>query len=188
MDQPVPIAALGLEAGATTVSANNRSTTLEALYAAYRMPVYRYLRSRTATDDEAADLTATTFEHALGAIDRLRPDGPPLAWLLRIARNAAIDSARRRRPAARLADIQERDQPVSPETPEQTYLEVERSEELRRLVRALPDPQRDAIALRYAAGLSAKEIGRVIGRSEAASQKLIQRALVTLREARHVDR
>ena len=188
MDQPVPIAALGLEAGETTVSANDRSTTLEALYAAYRMPVYRYLRSRTATDDEAADLTATTFEHALGAIDRLRPDGPPLAWLLRIARNAAIDSARRRRPAARLDDIQERDQPVSPETPEQTYLEVERSEELRRLVRALPDPQRDAIALRYAAGLSAKEIGRVIGKSEAASQKLIQRALVTLREARHVDR
>ena len=65
---------------------------------------------------------------------------------------------------------------------------MERSDELRRLVRALPDPQRDAVALRYAAGLSAKEIGRVIGKSEAASQKVIQRALVALREARHVDR
>ena len=188
MDQPVPIAALGLEAGETTVSSIDRSTTLEALYAAYRMPVYRYLRSRTASDDEAADLTATTFEHALVAIDRLRPDGPPLAWLLRIARNAAIDSARRRRPVARLDDIQERDQPVGQESPEQIYLEVERSEELRRLVRALPDAQRDAIALRYAAGLSAREIGRVIGKSEAASQKLIQRALAALRETRHVDR
>lgn len=188
MDEPVPIAALGPEAGETTVSANDRSTTLEALYAAYRTPVYRYLRSRTASDEEAADLTATTFEHVLVAIDRLRPDGPPLAWLLRIARNAAIDSARRRRPTTRLDDIQERDQPVSQESPEQTFLEAERSEELRNLVRALPDTQRDAIALRYAAGLSAKEIGRVIDKSEAASQKLIQRALVALREARHVDR
>ena len=188
MYQPAPIAALGLEAAETTLSATDRSTKLEALYAAYRTPVYRYLRSRTASDDEAADLTATTFEHALVAIDRLRSDGPPLAWLLRIARNAAIDTARRRRPTARLDDIQERDQPVSQETPEQTYLEVERSDELRRLVRALPDPQRDAVALRYAAGLSAKEIGRVIGKSEAASQKVIQRALVALREARHVDR
>ena len=50
----------------------------------------------------------------------------------------------------------------------------------------LPE-QRDAVALRYAAGLSAKEIGQVIGKSEAASQKLIQRALVVLREARDVD-
>ena len=69
MYQPAPIAALGLEAAETTVSANDRSTKLEALYAAYRTPVYRYLRSRTASDDEAADLTATTFEHALVAID-----------------------------------------------------------------------------------------------------------------------
>lgn len=188
MDQSGPVAALGLVSGPTTVSASDRVTTLETLYAAYRMPVYRYLRSRTTSDDDAADLAAATFEHAFVAIDRLRSDGPPLAWLLRIARNAAIDSARRRRPAARLDDIREFDQPVSQETPEQTYLEVERSQELRRLVRALPDAQRDAVALRYGAGLSAKEIGRVIGKSEAASQKLIQRALVALREARHADR
>jgi RNA polymerase sigma factor (sigma-70 family) len=188
MDQPVPIVALGLEAGETSASATDRSTIVEELYAAYRMPVYRYLRSRTASDDEAADLTATTFEHALVAIDRLRPDGQPLAWLLRIARNAAIDTARRRRPTGRLEDIAERDQPVSEESPEQTVLEAERSEELRALVRALPDAQRDAVALRYAAGLSAREIGHVIGKSEAASQKLIQRALVALKEARHVDR
>ena len=92
----------------------------------------------------------------------------------------------RRRPAARLDDIRELDQPVSPETPEETYLDAERSEELRRLVSpcqmpsATPSPS-------YAAGLSAKEIGQVIGKSEAASQKLIQRALIVLREARHVD-
>ena len=186
-EQPVPIAALSIEAGESTASPSDTSTTIEALYVAYRVPVYRYLRSRTGSDDEAADLTATTFEHALVAIDRLRGDRPPLPWLLRIARNAAIDSARRRRPAARLDDIREPDQPVSHETPEETYLEAERSEELRRLVRALPDAQRDAVALRYAAGLSAREIGQVIGKSEAASQKLIQRALVVLREARHVD-
>ena len=187
MEQPAPIAGLSLEAGESTASASDTSITIEALYVAYRVPVYRYLRSRTGSDDEAADLTATTFEHALVAIDRLRGDRPPLPWLLRIARNAAIDNARRRRPAARLDDIGEPDQPVSHETPEETYLEAERNEELRRLVRNLPDAQRDAVALRYAAGLSAREIGQVIGKSEAASQKLIQRALVVLREARHVD-
>ena len=76
----------------------------------------------------------------------------------------------------------------SRETPEEAYLAAERAAELRELVRGLPEVQRDAIALRYASGLSASEIGQVIGKSEAASQKLIQRALATLREARHVDR
>ena len=175
-------------AGVTTAAASDRAATLEALYAAHRRPVYRYLRSLTASDDEAGDLTATTFERAFVAIDRLRPEGSALAWLLRIARNAAIDSARRRRPAMSLDEFADLDQHGAGETPEEAFLERERTEELRNLVHALPEAQRHAVALRYAAGLSAREIGRVIGKSEAASQKLVQRALAALREARDVDR
>jgi RNA polymerase sigma-70 factor (ECF subfamily) len=179
--------ALHLEPPAAPAAAGRRAAIAEALYADHRLPVYRYLRSRTASDDEAADLTATTFEHAIVALDRLRPGVSPLPWLLRIARNAAIDGARRRRPVEVLDDIRAGDQPSTRETPEQVYLAAERAAELRELVRALPEAQRDAITLRYAAGLTAREIGAVIGKSEAASQKLIQRALEALREARHVD-
>ena len=50
-------------------------------------------------------------------------------------------------------------------------------------VSGLPEVQRDAIWLRYAGGLSAREIGHVLGKSEAAIQKQIQRALDALREA-----
>jgi DNA-directed RNA polymerase specialized sigma24 family protein len=55
-------------------------------------------------------------------------------------------------------------------------------------VRALPGPTRDAIALRYAAGLSTREIAAVLGKSEAATQKLISRGLAALREDHHVER
>jgi DNA-directed RNA polymerase specialized sigma24 family protein len=54
---------------------------------------------------------------------------------------------------------------------------------LRELVRALPEPQRDALALRYSAGLTARQIGAVIGKNEEATQKLIARALSDLKEA-----
>jgi RNA polymerase sigma-70 factor (ECF subfamily) len=188
MDQSSTTTGLSLAPAAATTSASDRAATFAALYASHKSAVYRYLRSRTTSDDEAADRTATTFEHAFVALDRLRPDGSALAWLLRIARNAAIDDARRRRPADALDDLSEADQPIARETPEEAYLAAERAAELRELVRGLPEVQRDAIALRYASGLSASEIGQVIGKSEAASQKLIQRALATLREARHVDR
>ena len=50
-------------------------------------------------------------------------------------------------------------------------------------MRALPEPQRDALALRYSAGLTARQIGAVIGKSEEATQKLITRALSDLKEA-----
>src|SRR6266542_5646902 len=63
------------------------------LYARHRLAVFRYLRTRTSSADDAAELTAVAFERALTAMPRYRPTGGGiLAWLLRIARNAAIDA------------------------------------------------------------------------------------------------
>ncbi len=58
----------------------------------------------------------------------------------------------------------------------------ESADAIRHAVRSLPAAQREAIALRYAGGLSAREIGGILGKSEAATQKLISRALAQLRE------
>ena len=74
----------------------------ETLYLRHRTAVYRYARARSASDDDAADLTALTFERAFIAYGRYREaGGGVLAWLFRIARNAAIDEARHRRLATR---------------------------------------------------------------------------------------
>lgn len=180
----------GIQAGpmtrpmAVAPEASMHQQGFAALYEECRLPVFRYLRSRTRSDDEAADLAATAFERAFRSFGRFQGNEPPLPWLLRIARNVAIDAARRRRPLLSLQLIETRDQPLDPSSPEEDALRSERDDELRRLVLALPEPQRDAIALRYAAGLSAREIGAVIGRSEEATQKLLERTLAALREAR----
>jgi len=158
------------------------------LYQECRLPVYRFLRSRSRSDDEAADLTAATFERALRSFASYDARQPALPWLLRIARNVAIDAARRLRPVASLDVAPSPDVPADSGSPEEDYLHAERDAELRDLVFALPDPARDAVALRYGSGLSAREIGSVIGKSEAATQKLIRRALTTLREAHHAKR
>jgi RNA polymerase sigma-70 factor (ECF subfamily) len=138
--------------------------------------IYRYARSRTASDDAALELTAVTFERALRSIDRFRPRGGGMAaWLLRIARNAAIDEGRR---AAR--------RPVVAVDPEAATASDDAAD-LRLLVAALPDRQREAIELRYAAGLTAREIGTVLSISEGAAQKHLERALQALREAYRDD-
>jgi RNA polymerase sigma-70 factor, ECF subfamily len=144
------------------------------VYERYRLPVFRYLRARGVGDEDALDLTAVTFERAFAARHRFRPrDGGLGAWLFRIARNAAIDAHRHRGP-----------EPVTVD--HELTLRTDDTEARRELldaVAALPAVQRDAIRLRYAGGLSAREIGTVLGHTEAAIQKQIQRGIQALREA-----
>jgi len=150
------------------------------LYERHRDAVYRYLRAQTANDDLALELSAVTFERAFLAIPKYRTRGGGiLAWLFRIARNAATDEARRLRRRADGTDDRRASQAA---TPEQLVLRSEQRVELLQQVRELPDDQRDALALRYGARLTAREIGAVIGKSEAATQKLFSRALARLRE------
>jgi RNA polymerase sigma-70 factor (ECF subfamily) len=151
-----------------------------ALYEQYRVSVYRYLRGRTRSADEALDLTAITFERAFRNATSFRArDGGVHAWLFRIARNTAIDAHRGRRPTDDLTDA---NQTLRRLAVESDRVDQERAEVLD-LVARLPSAQRDALLLRYAGGLTAREIGAVIGKREAAVQKHIERGLATLREA-----
>lgn len=156
-------------------------------YVWYRDPVFRYLRARYRDDDTALDLTAVTFEKALRAIGRYQPgEGGVRAWLFTIARNAATDHERRSRPL--LAQWAMNTEHRSDDRgPEETAIA---NDERRRLIlrlQDLPEVQRDALALRYGAGMTAREIGAVIGKAEEATQKLISRALARLKEAYRAD-
>lgn len=150
-----------------------------AIYERHRTPVYRYLRARTATDADAQDLTASTFERAMAAIHRFEPaGGGMIAWLLRIARNAHSDALRQ----------QGRRRTVVPhEAAEPAIDPADDAVVLRSLIDALPPSQREAIQLRFAAGLTAREIGGVLGISEAAAQKQVERGLRSLKEAYGAD-
>lgn len=163
-------------------SARATSASFESLYLAHREAVLRYLGVR-AGDTDALDLAALTFERAFRTM--VGGGSVNLGWLLRTARNAAIDLSRRRRTRLLLESIVGRHDPVTDPSPEVQVVAEETAGAVRRAVRALPAVQRDAIALRYAGGLSAREIGGVLGKSEAATQKLISRALVELRENLH---
>ena len=171
-------------------AARTDSHAFALLYRRHRLSVFRFLRARTASDDEAAELTAIVFWRALAAIGRYRPQGGGVvAWLFTIARNAAIDAERSRR-RYRSATADESEPQIEPQAPgllEDAVLERERLADLRDRVQRLPAVQRDAVVLRYAGGLTAREIGGVLGKSEAASQKILSRALDVLRESYRDD-
>ena len=181
MDDAQPLAGPLPEVDADLVSARAAAADPDAfalIYQRHRLAVYRYARSRMSSDDAALDVTAQTFERALRSIKSFRPRGGGLAaWLIRIARNITIDEARR---AARTADHRSAEaalaRTVDPARSDDTA-------ELHALIATLPERQREALALRYAAGLNSREIGAVLGISEGAAQKQLERALASLREA-----
>ena len=129
-------------------AARHDVATFGRVFEAYKLPVYRYLRSLGNSDIEAADMAAATFERAYHSLSAYRPAGSPMSWLFRIARNAAIDAGRRRRDAVPLDEVSSDRMPVEERSPETEFLRAERANELVDLVRALPKAQRDAIALR----------------------------------------
>ena len=150
------------------------------IYERHRLAVFRYLRARTRNDEDAMDLAALTFERAFAGLGRFRRrDGGVQAWLLRIARNSAIDAHRRRRPTVALAGA---DGQLGRIAIEADRVSGER-ENVLDLVDRLPGDLGDVLMLRYAAGLTAREIGVVVGRREGAVQKRIERGLAALREA-----
>lgn len=169
---------------ASPADASQVEATFEDAYLQLRDPIFHYVRRFATDDEEAADLTAKTFEQALRKLPSYRGGGDALAaWLFRIARSRAIDATRRRRPLYPLDLIKAEHHPQSEHgRPEPELLRQEEKRELAEHVQQLPALQRECLALRYGAGLSAREIGAVIGKSEAATQKLISRSLDRLRE------
>jgi RNA polymerase sigma-70 factor (ECF subfamily) len=141
--------------------------------------------ARTGAKHEAEDLVADVFIRAMEALDRYEDRGLPfVAYLFRIARNAAIDRSRRSRPDMSMDELVNH-----PESGQNVEAEAQRSLERDALVGALsklkPD-YREVLLLRFVEGYGAADVGRMTGRSEGAVRTLQHRALDRLR--RELDR
>lgn len=155
------------------------TTTLEGLYVDHRLAVFRFLVSFTSDRTRALDLTAVAYERAFSELRRGRSVG--LGWLLRTARNAAIDASRRDHVAERLL-LRASSSARTASSAEDVAMGRDAANRLRAAVNALPSPQREALALRFTTELSVREIAAIVGKREDATEKLISRALRRLRE------
>lgn len=143
------------------------------LYRRYHAPVTRLVRV-SLPPDAVEDAVAETFLKAWRALPRYRPTGAPfVGWLYAIARNVVIDAARRsaRHPQAALAA----DPAVDPWPRSEEHLDLAAA------VAALPDEQRQVIALKYLAGLDNDAVASALGKTAGAVNTQQWRALRNLR-------
>ena len=148
----------------------------ETIVERYRRALMRYV-SRLLPPERAEDVVQQSFVNAYEAMHRGGAELNPKPWLYRIAHNTAINALRDR--GLRHDQLDESIDGV--ERPDQA---LERTQELRDVlvaVQALPDRQRDAIALRELEGRSYAEIALALGVTDGAVRQLLNRARNSLR-------
>jgi len=150
----------------------------DRVYRQHLAPVWRYVRARVPDASEAEDMTSEVFLRAVRAWPTYDPGrGPVLPWLVGIARHVVADWWRRR-PAVPVADADPGGTAVDAETDALRQLDAH---EFRRHLAVLTEREREAVALRFGAGLPAAEIGDLLGISDAGARMLVHRAVVKLR-------
>lgn len=141
-------------------------------YAARKDAVLRAVAVATGSRAAAEDAVAEAFTRACDRWDTVREHPNPTAWVLRTALNTQRSWWRRL----------VREVPGDPpDLPAAAPESLDLSAELRGLVARLPRRQREVVALRVLADLSAEETAQLLDISAATVHVHLHRALTTLR-------
>ena len=150
------------------------------LFDRFHEPVHRYVAARVRRPSDAEDLAQLVFVKALEALPRYEQRGVPFGgWLFRLARNVVIDHLRTHREHVELDALLER--PGQDAGPEAQVLARHEMDVIAAALSELTDEQHDAIALRFFAGLSAREAAVVMGKQEGTVRGIQFRAIAALR-------
>jgi RNA polymerase sigma-70 factor (ECF subfamily) len=130
----------------------------------------------------ADDVSQEVCLAVLRSLPRFRDQGRPFsAFVYGIAAHKIADAQRAavRHLAAPVEAVV--DQPDASPGPEEQAVAADRARRLYRLLRRLPELQREIVVLRVAVGLSADEVGAVLGMTAGAVRVAQSRALARLR-------
>jgi RNA polymerase sigma factor (sigma-70 family) len=153
-----------------------------SLYDRYFPRVYNYMRLRSADALLADDLTAQVFERALLHLGSYDPrEGVFAAWLFGIARNLWSDHLRRERRQAWLSLAAIRPRAHGDPSPEESLIQAETQQALQRALQSLSERERDLLALKFAGGMTNRQIASLVGLSESNVGVFVFRALQRLR-------
>lgn len=145
------------------------------LYARYADNIHGYVQSIVHDQHEAEDVTQQVFAKLIHVIGKYEErDVPFFAWILRVARNVAVDHLRRQR-VVPVEEVRASDEGSGDPASGRPM------NDLREALFTLPPDQREVLVLRHFAGLSPSEIATRTGRSEGSIHGLHHRGRRVLR-------
>lgn len=134
---------------------------LEDLYQTYSDDVYRFLYSMCRNAETAEDLLQTTFLRVANGLAAFRGDCTVKTWIFTIARREYFRWQKKNPPTIPLDETF-----PAGENTQQNYDRREKAEAILGYLDSLGEPRRTLMRLRLTGGLSFKEIGAVLGKTE----------------------
>ena len=154
------------------------------LFDEYYPKLYRYVRYRVSSRDEAEDLTAQAFERAFKNRDRFDPKkGAFSTWLFTIARNIIINhqtQTARRGPVVDLEEIA--NLPLGASSPEGAVMQQENIQKMLQQLSILSERDQDIIAMKFGSRMRNKDIAEALDLKEKAVSVILLRALRKLKQ------
>lgn len=155
-------------------------TWIRAALERFESPLILHARRHVGDLERARDVVQETFLR-LCRTPRERVEPRLAGWLFEVCRNVALD-VRRKDGGGPVANQVEAPEPTSPERdPAAQAAGREVGAHVLRALAGLPEKQREVLELRFAGGLSYKEIGQATGHSLGNVGYLIHAGLCALR-------
>ena len=168
------------------------AVVFDRLYRDHVDRIYRFAQRLCGQVEDAQDLVQDTFLNAYRGLEGFRGDAQVSTWLYRIAARACLRLRRKRKgePARELSldefiptsEGEFRLQvPTDGLSPEEALENKELKRALHQAIQKLPNKYRVVLVLRDMEGLTAKEVGTIMGLNERAVKSRLHRARLFVR-------
>ena len=136
---------------------------LDSIYRQNADIVFRFLMSMTGSADLSEELTQETFYQAVRSINRYDGSSRVSTWLCGIAKNVWLaDQRKRKMESPALDDVPER----TVNSAEESFLEKADVKAILAAIDEHPEPGKEVLRLRLLGGLSFRQIGDAMGKTE----------------------
>ncbi len=164
-------------------------SAFDILLARHQGYLYSYILFLVKDNDVANDFFQDTFQRAIIAIrsHKYQTSGKFSAWLMRIAHNLIVDKSRESETSCTVRESQVKPKALnslslSQATREDEIIDLQRRDDIRRLLNYLPASQREVVIMRFYDDLSFKEIAQQTGVSINTALGRMRYALINLRK------
>ena len=155
----------------------DKNISIENAYREYSNMIYKYLLSKTGSEDIAEELTQETFYQAVKSADKFDFSSKVSTWLCSIAKNKLYEYWRKH---PNTEELNENTEALL--TLEEQYISDESKLEILKAIHNLSEPAREVLYLRLFSGLSFREIGEILDKTEQWARVTYYRGKLALRK------
>lgn len=155
----------------------DKNISMDRVYQEYSNMIYKYLLSKTGSEDIAEELTQETFYQAVKSADKFDFSCKVSTWLCGIAKNKLYEYWRKH------PDTDELDENTEALTTlEEQYISDESRLEILKAIHSIAEPAREVLYLRLFSELSFREIGEILDKTEQWARVTYYRGKLALRK------